>query len=196
MLPVECEYQSGEDPIGFAGGDVNLYAYVFNSPTNYTDPTGEFVVLAVIAWCVGGGLFNVGLDWLSGRKMTAENIVTSGIRGCAFEVATLGAGKVFKLGKLGTRFGGKVDDVARLGDDAADAANVTFGHGGRHLAGTELSQEAVEAAIRADIAAKGVRPVGELVKRTVIVEGRTIQYNAYKLPDGTINVGTYVLPPP
>jgi len=31
-----------QDPIGFAGGDINLYAYIFNSPTNYFDPTGQF----------------------------------------------------------------------------------------------------------------------------------------------------------
>jgi RHS repeat-associated protein len=29
-----------KDPIGFDGGDVNLYAYVGNNVTNYTDPTG------------------------------------------------------------------------------------------------------------------------------------------------------------
>lgn len=29
-----------EDPIGFSGGDANLYRYVENSPTNYTDPLG------------------------------------------------------------------------------------------------------------------------------------------------------------
>jgi len=29
-----------EDPIGFAGGDVNLYAYVRNSPLNLFDPLG------------------------------------------------------------------------------------------------------------------------------------------------------------
>jgi len=29
-----------EDPIGFSGGDVNLYAFVNNSPTMHTDPTG------------------------------------------------------------------------------------------------------------------------------------------------------------
>jgi RHS repeat-associated protein len=30
----------GEDPIEFAGGDINLYGYVGNSPTNFTDPMG------------------------------------------------------------------------------------------------------------------------------------------------------------
>ncbi|WP_156804809.1 CARDB domain-containing protein [Synechococcus sp. PCC 6312] len=30
----------GEDPIGFRAGDTNLYRYVGNSPTNFTDPSG------------------------------------------------------------------------------------------------------------------------------------------------------------
>ncbi|MGH7961734.1 MAG: RHS repeat-associated core domain-containing protein, partial [Candidatus Binatia bacterium] len=30
-----------EDPIGFAGGDANLYAYVGNSPVSYIDPFGQ-----------------------------------------------------------------------------------------------------------------------------------------------------------
>src|SRR5262249_37473306 len=29
-----------EDPIGFSGGDSNLYRYVTNEPTNTTDPSG------------------------------------------------------------------------------------------------------------------------------------------------------------
>ena len=29
-----------EDPLGFFGGDINLYAYVLSSPTNFTDPLG------------------------------------------------------------------------------------------------------------------------------------------------------------
>jgi RHS repeat-associated protein len=33
-----------EDPISFGGGDANLYRYVENSPTNFTDPLGQKTV--------------------------------------------------------------------------------------------------------------------------------------------------------
>jgi len=38
-----------EDPIEFAGGDVNYYAYVGGNPVNYIDSTGGFAVAAVVA---------------------------------------------------------------------------------------------------------------------------------------------------
>lgn len=36
-----------EDPIGFRGGDVNLYGYVRNNPQNFVDPTGHFPVVLI-----------------------------------------------------------------------------------------------------------------------------------------------------
>jgi RHS repeat-associated protein len=36
-----------KDPIGFAGGDVNLYGYVQNNPVNQTDPTGLSSAIAI-----------------------------------------------------------------------------------------------------------------------------------------------------
>jgi RHS repeat-associated protein len=56
-----------EDTIGFGGGDVNLYRYVGNSPTNYTDPSGELIPtpIPVAAPPALGPLQRVpGLGWL------------------------------------------------------------------------------------------------------------------------------------
>lgn len=34
-----------EDPVRFNAGDINLYRYVFNSPTNFTDPSGNVAIV-------------------------------------------------------------------------------------------------------------------------------------------------------
>lgn len=38
-----------EDPIGFGGGDVNLHAYVVNSPQRWTDPSGTCIPFGPVA---------------------------------------------------------------------------------------------------------------------------------------------------
>jgi RHS repeat-associated protein len=35
---------TAKDPIGFSGGDTNLYGYVLGDPVNLVDPTGEFAL--------------------------------------------------------------------------------------------------------------------------------------------------------
>jgi RHS repeat-associated protein len=39
-----------KDPIGFAGGDLNLYAYVGNNPANNADPKGTLGLDTFIKW--------------------------------------------------------------------------------------------------------------------------------------------------
>jgi hypothetical protein len=38
-----------EDPIDLASGDMNFYAYVFEAPTNYIDPTGLYSMEEFVA---------------------------------------------------------------------------------------------------------------------------------------------------
>ncbi len=80
-----------------------------------------------------------------------------------------------------------------LFSDGDDETEVTFGHGSRHLEGTGLSQEEVEAAIEGQIqeVADDI-PAGKVIKGTVVVGGKTVEYHAYKVSEGRINVGTYI----
>jgi hypothetical protein len=44
-----------EDPLGFTAGDANVYRYVLNSPTNFTDPSGLFSLPPIRRPPPGGG---------------------------------------------------------------------------------------------------------------------------------------------
>ena len=39
---------TSKDPIGFAGGDTNLYGYVLNDPVNFVDPQGANAIAPAI----------------------------------------------------------------------------------------------------------------------------------------------------
>ncbi len=78
---------------------------------------------------------------------------------------------------------------------ATKVAEVTFGHGARHLIGTNLSRFAVENAIRSQIVliSQSASQTGWFWG-TVTVGGQTIMYRAQTLSNGVINVGTYYPP--
>jgi RHS repeat-associated protein len=59
-----------EDPVAFRAGSTNLYAYVHNSPTRFTDPSGKWAFLVLpMAGCVGGAIGMGATRGWSGRKL-------------------------------------------------------------------------------------------------------------------------------
>ena len=96
-----------EDPIGVEGGDENFYAYTFNSPLNFTDPSGELAFapfIPPVVTCLRGAGQSIFLDVLSGRKPSlseaALGCATGGANKVISATKTLGvAGKAGKFGK-------------------------------------------------------------------------------------------------
>jgi hypothetical protein len=88
-------------------------------------------------------------------------------------------------------------NATNTADNALEAVapRVTFGHGARHLEGTGLSATQVESTIlqRVTAEASQASTTGSFWGR-VRINGTTIEYRAYTLRDGTINVGTYYVP--
>ncbi len=68
------------DPMGFGAGDTNLYRYVGNSSTMYTDPSGEIVFLApLVPWAIGAAI--TGATWALGGA------VYGGVKESALSIA-------------------------------------------------------------------------------------------------------------
>ena len=64
------------DPIGFGGGDSNLYGYVFNNPINLTDPTGEGPIGCLVGGAAGGlfDIYKAIQEALEDAKRTEERL--------------------------------------------------------------------------------------------------------------------------
>jgi RHS repeat-associated protein len=59
-----------EDPTGFSGGDLNLFSYVHNSPSNFTDPLGLQAVIPLYPYAPPGQLPRNPLSPSQMRDMT------------------------------------------------------------------------------------------------------------------------------
>ncbi len=75
--PIEGRFIS-KDPIGFAGGDVNLFGYVGSNPLNWVDPSGLMApALAVPLYYGGAKAIALGTAWL-GLKAATTAMKNSG----------------------------------------------------------------------------------------------------------------------
>jgi len=114
----------GEDRLGFAGGDTNLYRYVFNNPVSFSDPTGEVLPAIVI----GGGILVGGI-----------------VGGISNVIQGKGFGSGFASGAIGTAVGIGVGAFAGpvAGGAAGGAAGNITGQllGGKPFSAGELGRE-------------------------------------------------------
>ena len=83
--------------------------------------------------------------------------------------------------------GGKTDTVN------AGGTSVTFGHGGRHLNGTNLDISQVNQAIAQDILSRGIPFSKNVLYFDIEFAGRIIHYGAMRISDELINIGTYYI---
>ena len=81
--------------------------------------------------------------------------------------------------------GGGVTDRIKVGD-----TEVSFGHGGRHLEGTNLSVQEVNQAISKDVINHNVG-TGKFYKGRISIKNIVIEYTSFGVKDGLINIGTY-----
>ncbi|HEX6738718.1 MAG TPA: RHS repeat-associated core domain-containing protein, partial [Vicinamibacteria bacterium] len=76
-----------EDPIGFAGADVNVYAYVWNQPARFIDPMGT-TGLEPVAGTAG---YQVAQGVLAGEALTTGGAATTSAAGGATMAGTSAA---------------------------------------------------------------------------------------------------------
>ena len=94
---------TNKDPIGFLGGDENLYAYVAGDPVNQIDPSGLILDTIADVGFILYDLYRIGADNIFGDcDNLGENLAALGadVLGAAIPFAT-GAGAAVRLGKAG-----------------------------------------------------------------------------------------------
>ncbi|MEQ9080749.1 MAG: RHS repeat-associated core domain-containing protein [Sandaracinaceae bacterium] len=166
---------TARDPIGLAGGDTNLYAYVGNDPVNAIDPTGLYVESAIDVASIGYDLYALARDNVFGNcDNLGSNLLALGLDvvGLALPfvgglgMASRGAGAAGRLVALDANAFRHLRTIRRGVVSPADTLFVSPN------VAVELGRHGIS---RADIAAAGVRissssPIGAAVAATRVAD--------------------------
>nr|WP_286193637.1 RHS repeat-associated core domain-containing protein [Boseongicola sp. H5] len=202
------------DPIGFASGDLNLYAYVENDPYNWTDPSG--------LTALDGGVVNAGTRAMGANAM---HNIGMGVLGLATGITSFLTGSN-ALDTVLNQSGDGTDDERGIGDNdgppldddpnigppdpldptsallATLAATATISEGNandrwhldRHFEGTGIDSNVVREEIRNELGnllRQGhLQEPGSQYVGTIQINGQTVEFRARHVPGRGINVGT------
>ncbi|MBI5610017.1 MAG: RHS repeat-associated core domain-containing protein [Deltaproteobacteria bacterium] len=183
------------DPIGCAGG-WNQFGYVAGDPVNAVDPAGLASALDLWPGLAGDVMdpeFVAGVHEAEAdiAVLLAESVITTVL--WEYSVARLAPRALKGLGWLSRLLKG----CGRASEVVKDLSGLTFGrdanqvyHAFRHTDELGLARESAMAAVRDDllVVSRNI-PSGRPLNQVIEVSGQRIQYSAYRLPDGTINVG-------
>ena len=163
-----------EDPIQFDSGDFNFYAYVGNSPTNFTDSSGLIIDIAADAAFILYDLYSLAVD---GRKNLGINLaaLSTDIGGAFIPFVTgLGLGVRVTKGALTSAQAANFARFAKkLPKDAGPIRTVDLPGGGK--------------AFQADVPAKDVPGSYATYEKQVDAKGNTILFTKTTYaPDGSI----------
>ena len=134
-----------KDPIGFGGGDTNLYGYVMNDPVNFVDPSGDFAIevgvgfLGQVGLLGGGGGKNLAFSfsfstgqWQTGTTTSVQGNIGGGLYGGAGGQGSItpGAGSLCDLNGTSVGVGGAAGTGL-----AGWSGQVTVGSAGPNFSG-------------------------------------------------------------
>ena len=170
-----------QDPLGFDGGDVNLYIYAANNPVLLIDPNGLWITTVIGA--ASGGLSGLMSGLQSGNVWAG---VAGGVAG------TLAGGAIGTFaGPLAARLAGAAAGSVIAGAIAGGSGGAAGGAVAAAVSGDSISQGITTGAITGAITGAVSGPIGHLAKIGVAeMAGTTIGRTAIAL--ATENVGLSV----
>jgi RHS repeat-associated protein len=185
-----------EDPIGFAGGDVSLHGYGFNSPTNLEDPDGTEPVEACVVGASVSVIWEAGSNLLAGRKSTLSGFGRTAVNGCVTGVAMEVTGANWLLGKLAGKAISVIADTASpvvakiLETEATEVAEASVGEA------IEGAEQDLPVALQKAVA--DINPTGSMtncVNCALALDNTLAGFPTSALPSGvtTVNLQGFTL---